>query len=110
MSLKALFLLMILSATVFVGVQVVPVYFNNWVFQDKMQEAAEFARQHRQSPEDLRKAILREAQNLDVPLRPEDIVAEIDSRGVLVSAHYTVTVDLQVYHPTLQFSPTFAMP
>ena len=107
-SLKTIVVLVILGAAVYVGIKVVPLYFNNYELQDKMKEEARFALENRQSAEDLRKVIYKEAQNRDVPIRSQDIRVEMGPQGTFISTDYAVTVDLQVYRFTLQFRPNSA--
>jgi hypothetical protein len=103
---KTIILLLVLGGAVYVGVKVGPPYFANYQLQDKMWEEARFAQANRLSEEDLRNTIYREAQRLDIPLRPEDIHVELSSRGVRINANYAVAVDLRVYQFKLYFTPT----
>ena len=109
-SLKTILVLMILGTAVYAGIKVVPLYYSNYQLQDTMRQEARFALTNRQNEEDLRKAVYKEAQNQDVPIRPEDIRVEMGPQGVFISADYTVTVDLQVYRFTLEFRPNSGVP
>ena len=104
--LKAVAWTAILAAFVYVCIRVVPLYFNDYQFRDAMQTAARFASVNRQSPEDIRKNLLKEAEKAEMPIRLEDI--KVSSRGgrVDIEANYSVTVDLHVYQWTLHFHPT----
>jgi hypothetical protein len=107
-NLKTILWLVILGAAGYLGVSVVPLYYNNYELQDKMREEARFAQTNRRSADDLRKIIFKEAQNLDVPIRSQDIRVEMGPQGAFINTEYTVTVDLQVYRFTLQFRPNSA--
>ena len=109
-SLKTIVVLVILGAAVYVGIKVVPLYFNNYELQDKMRVEAKFAQQNRRSAEELRNIIYREAQGLDIPICSEDIRVAMGPQGVFISTDYTVTVDLHVYRFTLQFRPNSGVP
>jgi hypothetical protein len=104
--LKAILWLAIMVAFVYVCIRVVPLYINDYQFQDAMQTTARFASVNRQSPEDIRRTLLKEAEKAELPLRPEDI--KVTNRGgrVDIEANYSVTVDLHVYQWTLNFHPT----
>jgi len=104
--LKAIVWTAILVAFVYVCIRVVPLYVNDYQFQDTMQSAARFASVSRQSPDEIRKNLLKEAEMADMPIRLEDI--KVVNRGgrVDIEANYSVTVDLHVYQWTLNFHPT----
>jgi hypothetical protein len=108
--LKTVILLLVVASAIYVGAKVVPAYVANSRLQDKMWEEARFAQANRLSEEQVRDAIHREAQSLDIPIRPEDIHVEIGQRGTLINANYTVAVDLHVYQFTLNFAPTSGHP
>jgi len=91
---------------IYTGVKVIPLLVNNYQFQDAMQSTARFASVNRQTNEDIRAAVLKEAQNEDIPVQPSDIHIKGDSQHVEISADYSVTVDLMVYSWTLNFHPS----
>lgn len=104
--LKVIIWLAILAGAVYVAVLVVPVLVNEYQFQDAMQTTARFATVNRQSPEDIRAAVVKQAKAEDIPILPEDIHVESDAGNVRIHADYSVTVDLHVYEWTLNFHPT----
>ncbi len=107
-SLKTIVVLVILGAAVYLGVSVVPLYYNNYQLEDKMRQEAKFAQTNRRTADDLRKIIYKEAQSLEVPIRSQDIRVEMGPQGAFISTEYAVTVNLQVYRFTLQFRPNSA--
>ncbi len=82
-----------------------PILVNNYQFQDAIQSTARFATVNRQTPEDIRAAVLKEAQNEDIPITAQDIHIKGDAGHVEIAADYSVTVDLHVYQWTLNFHP-----
>jgi Domain of unknown function (DUF4845) len=104
--LKTIIWLAIFGSMAYVGIRVVPILYNEYLFTDAMQTAARFGSANRQSVEDIRKAVVTEAKTDDIPVKPEDIMIEAASGNVQISASYSVTVDLQVYQWTLNFHPT----
>ncbi len=104
--LKAILYLAMFVSMVYVGIRVVPILYNEYLFQDAMQNAARFASANRQTAEDIRAALLKEAKAEDIPVKPEDIHVESEAGNVRITAAYSVTVDLQVYQWTLNFNPT----
>lgn len=104
--LKAIIWLTILVSMIYVGIMVIPVLVNEYEFQDAMQTVARFASANRQSADDIRAALVKEAKSEDIPLQPEDIHVESQAGNVRISAPYSVTVDLHLYQWTLNFSPS----
>jgi len=104
--LKAIVWTAILAAFVYVCIRVVPLYMDDFQFRDTMQTVARFASVNRESPDQVRKKLLQEAEKAEMPIRPQDI--KIVSRGgrIDIEVNYSVTVDLLVYEWTLNFHPT----
>src|ERR1700690_509989 len=95
--LKAIVWLAILASLMYVGIMVIPVLVDEYEFQDAMQTVARFASANRQTTDDIRAALVKEAKSEDIPLQPEDIHVESQAGNVRISAPYSVTVDLHLY-------------
>jgi cell division protein FtsL len=104
--LKAILWTGVLVALIFAGFKVVPVLITEYQFQDGIQNIARFASATRKSNEEVKKAVLEEAQKDDVPIQTEDVKVEGSSGNVHINVDYSVTVDLAVYQWTLNFHPT----
>lgn len=104
--LKAIIWLVIFASMIYVGVMVIPILVNEYEFQDAMQSTARFASANRQTADDIRASLVKEAKSEDIPIKPEDIHVESQAGNVRISAPYSVTVDLLVYQWTLNFSPS----
>jgi hypothetical protein len=87
-------------------VKTVPVLVNNFQFQDGVQNIARFASATRQTPEQIRTAVLKEAEKDSVPLDEKNMKIEAVSGNVRIHIDYSVTVDLAVYQWTLNFHPS----
>ena len=103
--LKAIIFVAVAVAVIYVGVKVIPILVNNMQFQDAIETTARFASVNRQSVDDIRTAVLKEAQNEDIPIAAEDIHVKGDAGHVEIAADYSVTVNLGVYQWTLNFHP-----
>lgn len=103
--LKVTLFVALLVAAIYVGVKVIPVLVNNMQFQDGIETVARFASVNRQTVDDIRTAVLKEAQNEDIPINAEDIHVKGDGGHVEIVADYSVTVNLGVYQWTLNFHP-----
>jgi cell division protein FtsL len=102
---KAILWTLVLATFVYVAVKVVPILVNEYQFQDGIQTLARFATVNRQTPEQIRAAVLKEAQRDDIPVAAEDIKIEAVNGNVRIRANYSITVDLKVYQWTLDFHP-----
>jgi hypothetical protein len=103
--LKLILFLALLVAVIYTGVKVIPILVNNMQFQDAIESTARFASVNRQSVDDIRTAVLKEAQNEDIPITANDIHVKGDGGHVEIAADYSVTVNLVVYQWTLNFHP-----
>ena len=97
--------LALVVAVIYTGVKVIPILVNNMQFQDAIESTARFASVNRQSVDDIRTAVFKEAQNEDIPIAPADIHVKGDGGRVEIAADYSVTVNLVVYQWTLNFHP-----
>lgn len=104
--LKTILALLLLGVAGYVCKRVFPPYFANSQLKDKMYEEARFAEANERSAEQLRDIIHGEALKLDIPLRREDIHVEQHPNAALITADYTVTVDLYYYQVDWAFHPT----
>ena len=103
--LKATLWILALASFVFVMVKVVPVLVDDFEFQDGVQTIARYATATRQTPEQIRAAILKEAEKDDVPVDAKDVKIQAVGGNVRINVDYSVTVDLTVYQWTLNFHP-----
>jgi len=99
--------LLIVGFLIFAAVEIVPVYVNNYQFQDSMQSEARFALSYPvKSAEDIRNDLWRKAQDLSIPLATKDDIKVTEtSSDVEINVDYSVPVNLKVYQFTLQFHP-----
>ena len=99
--------LLILGSMIFAGVKVVPIYFDNYQFQDAIESESRFALTGypKKSPDDIRDDVWQKAQELSIPAQKEDIQVNETNGSVSISLDYSVPVDLAVYQLTLQFHP-----
>ena len=103
--LKAIVVTAVLVFGVFAAFKLLPPYIAEYQLSDKMQEQARFAVVNRYSEEQIRDTIFKEAQDLDVPIKKEEIKVLASPSVVRISLDYTVPVDLLVYKMELHFTP-----
>jgi len=71
-----------------------------------MQEEARFAVVNRHTEEQIREAVLKEAESLEIPLTKDEIKVLASASVVRISVDYTVPIDLMVYKMELHFTPS----
>jgi hypothetical protein len=103
--LKAVIWTTVLVAFIYGAVMVIPVLINEYEFQDSLQNIARFASVNRKTHEQVKAAVLEEAQKEDLPVQAEDVKVEGSGGNVHINVDYSVTVDLKVYQWTLNFHP-----
>jgi hypothetical protein len=103
---KALIYTIILVAAIYAAVKLVPPYAAQYQLSDKMQEEARFAVVNREPEEKIRANIFKVAQDLDIPIKAEDIKIVANEHTVRISIDYTVPVDLLLFHVDLHFTPS----
>jgi cell division protein FtsL len=102
---KAIIWTCIFLSMIYVGIKVMPVLVTEYQFQDSIQEIARFASATRKNNEQIKQAVLDEAQKEDLPVTGDDIKVEGSAGNVRINVEYSVIVDLKVYQWTLLFHP-----
>ena len=103
--LRALLGLLLVVGGVYVAYKLIPPYFNNYQFQDAVETEA---RENTfsgfpKTEEDIRNRVFKKAQDLDVPVRPEQIQVVKNGTEYIITADYTVHVEMPLYPMDLQF-------
>jgi hypothetical protein len=91
---------------VFSAFKLLPPYIAEYQLADKMQDQARFAVVNHYTEEQIRDTIFKEAQDLDVPIKKEEIKVLASPSVVRISLDYTVPIDLLVYKMDLHFTPS----
>ncbi len=104
-SLRTLIGLLILGSAVYVGYRLIPPYFNNYQFQDLVESEARMNSysSFKKSEDDIRAGIIKKAADLDIPLRPEQVVIDRTGNDYVITADYTIHVDFPVHPVDLSF-------
>ena len=103
---KAIFALAFLAAVIFSCFKIIPVYVDNYQLQDYIQGQTPYWLAQRASAEGIQKAILVEAEHLDLPVTAEEVTVESNQNIVRVKIDYNVPVDLKIYTLQLHFTPS----
>jgi hypothetical protein len=103
---KVIVFLVIFVSLVFVGFKTVPAYVAEYQLADKMQEVARFSVVNRQNEDQVREAIFKVVQDLDIPATQDDIKVTSTNNLVTINVDYRVPVDLLFYQTEIHFSPS----
>jgi hypothetical protein len=104
--LKAIAFAAIVVLALYAAFKLVPPYVAEYQLQDKMQEQARFGIVNRYTDEQVRENVFKVVQDLDIPVKREEIKVTVTQATVKISLEYTVPVDLLVYSTELHFSPS----
>ena len=96
----------VIVLAIFLAFKLVPPYVSEYQLQDKMQEQARFGIVNRYSEEQVRDNVFKVAQDLELPIKREDIKVSVSLATVKIALEYTVPVDLLFYSTELHFSPS----
>ena len=102
---KAIIWTMILVAFIYSAAMMLPVLINEYQFQDSLQSIARFASINRKNTDQIRAAVMEEAQKEDLPVQAEDVKVVSNAGNIRIDVDYSVTVDLKLYQWTLNFHP-----
>jgi len=104
---KAVLSVAFLGIVAFCALKIVPVYVDNFQFQDYLNKTAVDAsvRQPQPRPEDLQAEIFSRAESLGLPVERQDIKVSV-GRTVTIDVKYEVLVDLKIYTLPLHFTPS----
>ncbi len=104
-TIKAILWTAILVYGAFAAYKIIPAYVAEYQLSDKMQEQARFAVVNRYTEDQIRDNIFRVVQDLDIPVKRDQIKIVATQQVVKISLEYTIPVDLLVYHVDLHFTP-----
>lgn len=105
LTVPGIFMLLVLGAIVFVAYKLVPPYVDNYQLQDEIETIARTATYNRMTEAEIRNQVLREAQDLGIPLEERQVAVQKAGNTVNIAAEYVVPVDLLVRQLDLQFAP-----
>ena len=108
-TLKLVVALGVIAVGVYVGFQLVPPFFANYQFQDAIQNETVLQSYSNKTEDEIRSTIYKKAQELEIPIREDQInvqrVGTGGSGSLTISVTYTVRVDLPYYPLDLEFRP-----
>ncbi|GAC1623676.1 MAG: hypothetical protein NVS9B13_17610 [Candidatus Acidiferrum sp.] len=101
---KAILVTVIIATGVFAGFRIVPAYVNDYQLKDKMQEIARFSVVNRETEEQIRDKVFKVVDDLDLPVKREEIKVIALQKRVTIGVNYTVPIDLKFYQTEIHFT------
>jgi hypothetical protein len=98
-----LFMVLLGVATVYFGLKVGQVYWNNYSYEDTMKEQARFG--ETLTDKQLHDRVVARADSLGLPDEAKDVTVERTGRHISISADYVVMVELPLHNRSFHFSP-----
>jgi hypothetical protein len=106
-SIKLVFGILVIVASAYLGFELIPPYFENYQFSDAVKNEATLDSYTPKTENDIRAAVLKKAQELDIPITEEQIhvqrSGQMGNGVVSIRAPYIVHIDLPGYPVDLHF-------
>lgn len=106
-TIKMFLALFLIGGGVYVGAKIIPPYFENYQFKDAVKNEATLDTYTSKNENDIRTAIFRKAQDLEIPITEEQIHVQrqgMQGSGlIIIRAPYVVHIDLPGYPMDLHF-------
>jgi YbbR domain-containing protein len=105
--LKTLFGLAIIVSAFYMAFLLIPIYYNNYSFQDELDNQARMVSYSPNTTvEQVQDVLAKKAKELEIPLTPEQIHVQISGADITISAQYSVNVHTPIKDFVLTFEPT----
>lgn len=103
---KALLGLVVVVAGFYLAWELLPPWFANYQLQDALDNEARLDSYNPYKTDaDIKAAIAKTARDLDIPLKAEDVQVSRDGPNLIISASYTVHINLPGYSFDWHFNP-----
>ena len=106
-SLKLVFGIFVMVASVYLLAELAPPFFSNYQFEDAIRTEAQMDTYNTKTEDQIRDAIFKKAQDLDVPVTREQIKVQrsgvTGSGSISIEAPYVVHINLPGYPVDLNF-------
>ena len=100
---KKIFTLLVIVLVILAASQYGPAYLARVSFNESAQEQVKFARDHRKSPEKVRRDLVAKAVELGIAMEPEDIHITRQSPVFTVDIEYIWPITIGPFHQDLTF-------
>lgn len=105
-SLRSLFGVALLFGVGYSTYKVLPIYVSAYQFEDAVKEEAKLSVYSSRSEDEIHDKIMKKAQELELPIQPDQVVVRRSPYELVISADYVVHVDLGNWPLELKFHPS----
>ena len=91
-------------AAFYVAWNMIPPYFNNYQFQDALDDIARKNSYNGLSDDDIKKTVVSKADTEDIKLREDQVIVTRTPDGLGISVKYQIHVDMVVHPVDLNFT------
>ncbi|HKV95799.1 MAG TPA: DUF4845 domain-containing protein [Candidatus Angelobacter sp.] len=102
--LRAFIGIAIVVSAFYVAWNMIPPYFNNYQFQDALDDIARRHSYTSTTEDDIKKLVVSKAAAEDITLREDQVVVNRSANGLGISVHYSIHVDMVVHPVDLDFT------
>ncbi len=104
--LKSLFGLAVIVSAFYMAYLLIPIYYNNYSFQDELDNQARMASYSATAADQVQDVLAKKAKELDIPLTAEQIHVEKAGADIVISTRYSVNVHTPFKDFVLTFQPS----
>ena len=104
--LKPFLTIFVIVAVIYLGIKLVPPFFNDWQFQDFIESEARIDTYNMKPEADIRHDLMRSARENDIPITEDMLVVQRGNGSIYIGTKYKVHVDLPGYPVDLEFTPS----
>ena len=97
---------LVFAALIFLALKLLPPFIDNYQFQESITNLARTATYAQVTEADIRKDLMKQAQELGIPLQDKQVVIQKGRGTVDIYVRYAVEVDLIARKVVLDFQPS----
>ena len=101
--------LLLLVAGIWTAYVLIPIKVKTYEFYDNMREEARFGAV-RNKDKTVHDRLMKKAKQLDIPLKAENLKIERDAGMYIITARYTIPIDLMVYKTEWDYDEKISAP
>lgn len=104
--LKSIFGLLVVVSAFYMAFLLIPIYYNNYSFQDELDNQARMAVYSPTTPEQVQDILAKKAKDLEIPLTADQIHVVKQGADISITTRYTVNVHTPVKDFDITFEPS----
>jgi hypothetical protein len=103
---KSLFGLLVIVSAFYLAFLLIPIYYNNYSFQDELDQQARQAVYSQTTAEQVQEILAKKAKELEIPLTAEQIHVQKSGADILITTRYSVSVHTPIKDFDVTFEPS----